>query len=78
VGNDPARPHPPLLPFGLRQVWRQDTTAAAAPRAKLSTQAVMWALKSAVIDRMSIAVGLGRAELAAGANQLDLWDTSVP
>jgi hypothetical protein len=27
---------------GRGQVWRQDTTAAAAPRAKLSTQAVMW------------------------------------
>jgi hypothetical protein len=49
---------------GCGQVWRQDTTAtaAAAPRAKLSTQAVMWALKSVVIDRMSIArivAGLG-------------------
>ena len=47
---------------GCGQVWRQDTTAAAAPRAKLSTQGVMWALKSVVIDRMSIAriaAGLG-------------------
>ena len=47
---------------GCGQVWRQDTTAAAAPRSKLSTQAVMWALKSVVIDRMSIAriaAGLG-------------------
>src|SRR5271167_60186 len=47
---------------GCGQVWRQDTTAAAAPRAKLSTQAVMWALKSVVLDRMSIAriaAGLG-------------------
>jgi transposase len=47
---------------GCGQIWRQDTTAAAAPRAKLSTQAVMWALKSVVIDRMSIAriaAGLG-------------------
>jgi transposase len=40
---------------GCGQVWRQDTTAAAAPRAKLSTQAVTWALKSVVTDRMSIA-----------------------
>ncbi|MDS2171460.1 ISL3 family transposase [Nesterenkonia sp. CL21] len=37
------------------RVWRQDTTEAAAPRAKLSRHAVLWALKSVVIDRMSIA-----------------------
>ena len=36
-------------------VWRQDTTAAAASRTKLSRDAVFWALKSVVIDRMSIA-----------------------
>jgi transposase len=36
-------------------VWRQDTTAAAAPRAKLSRHAVLWALKSVVMDRLSIA-----------------------
>ncbi|MDT0264566.1 ISL3 family transposase, partial [Jatrophihabitans lederbergiae] len=40
---------------GCGRVWRQDTAAAAAPGAKLSTQAVLWALKSLVIDRMSIA-----------------------
>lgn len=40
---------------GCGRIWRQDTSAAAAPRAKLSTQAVLWALKSLVIDRMSIA-----------------------
>ena len=40
---------------GCRRIWRQDTTAAAAPRAKLSSQAVLWALKSLVIDRLSIA-----------------------
>ncbi|MDS2173448.1 ISL3 family transposase [Nesterenkonia sp. CL21] len=37
------------------RVWRQDTSTAAAPRAKLSRHAVLWALKSVVIDRMSIA-----------------------
>jgi transposase len=36
-------------------VWRQDTTAAAASRTKMSRDAVFWALKSVVIDRMSIA-----------------------
>ena len=37
------------------RVWRQDTTEAAAPWEKLARHAVMWALKSVVIDRMSIA-----------------------
>ncbi len=36
-------------------MWRQDTTAAAAPRAQLSRHAVLWTLKSVVIDRASIA-----------------------
>lgn len=36
-------------------VWRQDTTATAGSRTKLSRDAGFWALKSAVIDRMSIA-----------------------
>ena len=62
------------------RVWRQDTNCAAAPRAKLSRHAVLWALKSLVIDRMSvtrIAAGLGAAwhtvndaVLAAGAQRL--------
>ena len=46
------------------RVWRQDTSSAAAPRARLSRHAVLWALKSLVIDRMSItriAAGLGAA-----------------
>lgn len=61
---------------GCRHVWRQDTTAAAAPRATLSRLAVLWALKSVVIDRLSIArvaasLGMSRhtvndAVLAAG------------
>ena len=37
------------------RLWRQDTSQAAAPRAKLSRHAVLWALKSVIIDRMSIA-----------------------
>src|SRR5690625_4818712 len=44
------------------RVWREDLTTVAAPRAKLSRQAVLWALKCLVIDRMSIsriAAGLG-------------------
>jgi transposase len=65
---------------GCGHVWRQDTSKAAAPRAKLSRHAVLWALKSLVIDRMSIAriaAGLGAswhtvnaAVLAAGRELL--------
>ncbi|MDT0262480.1 ISL3 family transposase [Jatrophihabitans lederbergiae] len=61
---------------GCGHVWRQDTSSAAAPRAKLSRHAVLWALKSVVLDRLSIArvaAGLGAswhtvndAVLAAG------------
>ncbi len=40
---------------GCAHVWRQDISSAAAPRSKLSQHAVLWALKSVVIDRLSIA-----------------------
>jgi hypothetical protein len=40
---------------GCGQIWRQNTTTAAAARTKLSRHAVLWALKSVVIDRLSIA-----------------------
>ena len=36
---------------GCGHVWRQDTSSAATPRSKLS----QWAVKSVVIDRVSIA-----------------------
>ena len=36
-------------------MWRQDLRAAALPRAKLTRDAVLWALKSLVIDRLSVA-----------------------
>jgi len=45
-------------------VWRQNTRAVAEVRSKLTRHAVVWALKSLVIDRMSIsriAAGLGVA-----------------
>ena len=38
-----------------RSVWRQDTSAAAEPRAVLSRHAALWALKGVVIDRLSVA-----------------------
>ncbi|MDZ3745332.1 ISL3 family transposase [Pseudoglutamicibacter cumminsii] len=37
------------------RVWQQDTTSVVAPEAKLSHAAALWALKSVVIDRLSIA-----------------------
>ena len=62
------------------RVWRQNTRAAAEARSKLTRHAVVWALKSLVIDRMSIsriAAGLGvawntanTAVLAAGQHLL--------
>lgn len=36
-------------------VWQQDTMSVVAPKAKLSHAAALWALKSVVIDRLSIA-----------------------
>ena len=36
-------------------VWRQDTSKTAAARGRLSREAILWALKSVVIDQMSIA-----------------------
>jgi transposase len=36
-------------------VWRQDTTAAAEPRAKLSRRALSWALEALVVDHLSVA-----------------------
>lgn len=40
---------------GCGHAWRQDASSAAAPRAKLSRHAVLWALKSVVVDRLAIA-----------------------
>jgi transposase len=49
---------------GCGHVWRQDTTAAAEPRAKLSRRALQWALEGLVIQHLTvarIAEGLGVA-----------------
>jgi len=48
---------------GCGHVWRQDTTAAAAPRAKLSRQAVLWALKSVVIGLYDMTRGEARRDI---------------
>ncbi|VEI04454.1 Transposase and inactivated derivatives [Acidipropionibacterium jensenii] len=53
---------------GCTRVWRQDTSAAAEPRAKLSRAGLRWALEGIVVQHLSVArvaEGLGVA-----------WDTA--
>jgi len=53
---------------GCGHVWRQDTTAAAEPRAKLSRRGLRWALEAIVVQHLTVArvaEGLGVA-----------WDTA--
>ena len=40
---------------GCGHVWRQDTTAAAEPRSKLSRRALRWALEAIVCQHLSVA-----------------------
>ena len=40
---------------GCGHVWRQDTTAAAQPRSKLTRSAVAWALEAVVCQHLSVA-----------------------
>ena len=40
---------------GCFRVWRQDTTRAAEPRAKLSRRAVAWALEALVVQHLTVA-----------------------
>jgi len=40
---------------GCRRVWRQETSAAAEPRAKLSRAAVRWALVALVTQHLTVA-----------------------
>ena len=51
-----------------RRVWRQDTTAAAEPKAKLTWSAVRWALDALVLQHLTVA---RVAEALAVA-----WDTA--
>lgn len=53
---------------GCGHVWRQDTTLAAEPRAKLSRRGLRWALEAIVVQHLTVArvaEGLGVA-----------WDTA--
>ena len=48
--------------IGCGHVWRQDTTAAAEPRAKLSRGGLRWALEGIVVAHLGmarVAEGLG-------------------
>ena len=40
---------------GCGHVWRQDTSAAAEPRAKLTRRALRWALEGIVVQHLSVA-----------------------
>lgn len=40
---------------GCTHVWRQDTTAAAGPRARLSRRALAWALEGIVVQHLTVA-----------------------
>lgn len=40
---------------GCGHVWRQDTSKAASPRAKLSRRALRWALEALVVQHLTIA-----------------------
>ncbi|MDR2379934.1 MAG: transposase family protein, partial [Bifidobacteriaceae bacterium] len=56
------------------KVWREDLSKVAAPRSKLTRQAVLWALKSVVLDRLTItrvAANLGVAWHTANRAVLD-------
>jgi len=53
---------------GCGHVWRQDTSKAAEPRAKLSRRAVRWALEAIVVQHLTVA---RVAEALAVA-----WDTA--
>ncbi len=53
---------------GCGRVWRQDTTRAAEPKAKLSRAAVRWALEALVLQHLTV---------ARVAEALDVaWDTA--
>lgn len=75
LAHEPLGWRPTVLEVAVRRyrcaecghVWRQDTTAAAAPRAKLSRRALGWALEALVVQHLTV---------ARIAEALDVaWDT---
>ena len=76
LAHEPLGWRPTVLEVAVRRyrcaecghVWRQDTTAAAAPRAKLSRRALRWALQALVVQHLTV---------ARIAEALDVaWDTA--
>ncbi|BCJ39220.1 hypothetical protein Athai_67230 [Actinocatenispora thailandica] len=76
LAHEPLGWRPTILEIAVRRyrcrecghVWRQDTTPAAEPRAKLSRAGLRWALEAIVVQHLTIArvaEGLGVA-----------WDTA--
>ena len=76
LAHEPLGWRPTVLEVAVRRyrcrecghVWRQDTTAAAEPRAKLSRTGLRWALEGLVVQHLTVArvaEGLGVA-----------WDTA--
>ncbi len=72
LAHEPLGWRPTLLVVTVRRyrcghcghVWRQDTTAAAHPRAKLSRRGLRWALEGIVVAHLTVArvaEGLGVA-----------------
>jgi len=53
---------------GCGRVWRQDTTAAAPPRAKISRAGLRWALEALVVQHLTVARVAERLAVA--------WDTA--
>lgn len=59
---------------GCGRIWRQDTSAAAEPRAKISRTGLRWALDALVLDHLTVsrvAAGLGVAWHTANTAVLD-------
>ena len=76
LAHEPLGWRPTVLEVAVRRyrcvecghVWRQDTTRAAAPRAKLSRRALRWALEALVVQHLPV---------ARIAEALDVaWDTA--
>ncbi len=76
LAHEPFGWRPTVLEVAVRRyrciecghVWRQDTSRAAAPRAKLSRQALRWALQALVVQHLTV---------ARIAEALDVaWDTA--
>jgi transposase len=65
LAHEPFGHRPTTLHIRLRRykcvecgrVWRQDATAAAPPRAKISRTGLDWALRALVIDHDTVSVG---------------------